>query len=183
VSKGNDKRIGALPDRTDEYLRRDLDGERIWPASSQARYGGVIINVRGEVLLREPTNHFDGYVWTFPKGAPEKGESSAQTALREVFEETGLHPRVVGHLADGFSGTSTGWVAYFYLMVDFTGRVDEQALAANGETATLRWASPEEARSLISKTTNAGGRKRDLAVLEEALDRFEEKLAGASEGI
>lgn len=30
--------------------------------------------------------------WTFPKGHPEAGESSQETALRELHEETGLVP-------------------------------------------------------------------------------------------
>ena len=58
-------------------------------------YGGVVINDQGEILLREPRNHFDGYVWTFPKGRPEKeqrpGETPEETAFREVLEETGIN--------------------------------------------------------------------------------------------
>ncbi len=35
---------------------------------------------------------FDQYgQWTFPKGHLEAGETSAATAVREVFEETGIH--------------------------------------------------------------------------------------------
>jgi 8-oxo-dGTP pyrophosphatase MutT (NUDIX family) len=36
--------------------------------------------------------------WTLPKGAQEPGESVGQTALREVREETGLEPELVGPL-------------------------------------------------------------------------------------
>jgi 8-oxo-dGTP pyrophosphatase MutT (NUDIX family) len=36
--------------------------------------------------------------WTLPKGAQEPGESVAQTALREVREETGLRAELVGPL-------------------------------------------------------------------------------------
>ena len=36
--------------------------------------------------------------WTLPKGAQEPGESVEQTALREVREETGLEPELVGPL-------------------------------------------------------------------------------------
>jgi 8-oxo-dGTP pyrophosphatase MutT (NUDIX family) len=172
MSQDVGQKIAALSDRTNEYLHRDLDVEGIWPSSSKARYGGVLFNGDGEILLREPMNHYDNYVWTFPKGAPEAGESSAETALREVLEETGFRPRIVGHLASGFSGTSTGWVAYFYLMVDLTGTVNEATVAANGETASVRWADREAASSLISKTTNSGGRSRDLGVLEAAFDEL-----------
>jgi 8-oxo-dGTP diphosphatase len=177
-----DTEIAALPDLTAEYLRRDLDSEGIWPTSPKARYGGVLFNARGEVLLREPMNHFDGYVWTFPKGAPEHGEPSAKTALREVLEETGVQPWIVGHLARGFTGTSTGWVAYFYLMVVLADAIDERAVASNGETAALEWATKKEATSLISMTTNTGGRKRDLEVLEESFDRLGGLLRSSRQG-
>ena len=36
--------------------------------------------------------------WTLPKGAQEEGESVEQTALREVREETGLVPELIGPL-------------------------------------------------------------------------------------
>ena len=36
--------------------------------------------------------------WTLPKGAQEDGETVTQTALREVREETGLEPELVGPL-------------------------------------------------------------------------------------
>ena len=52
-------------------------------------YGGVLINDAGHVLLREPANHYGGYVWTFAKGNPDPGESAEEAALREVLEETG----------------------------------------------------------------------------------------------
>ena len=62
-------------------------------------YGVVIFNAKGQVLLREPSGHFGGYVWTFAKGRPDAGESPAETAVREAFEETGYRiaaPRKLG---------------------------------------------------------------------------------------
>ena len=41
-----------------------------------------------EYLVLLQTNH----CWSFPKGHMEKGESEQQTALRELYEETGLCP-------------------------------------------------------------------------------------------
>ncbi|MBK7080786.1 MAG: NUDIX hydrolase [Betaproteobacteria bacterium] len=46
-------------------------------------YGGVLVSGGGLVLLREPTRHNAGYVWTFAKGRPEAGETPRATALRE----------------------------------------------------------------------------------------------------
>ena len=37
-------------------------------------------------------------LWSLPKGHVEPGETEAQTAVREVAEETGIHGRVVGKL-------------------------------------------------------------------------------------
>ena len=44
------------------------------PPPIPTSYGGVVIDVWGRLLLRTPTNHFDGYVWTFPKGRQAPGE-------------------------------------------------------------------------------------------------------------
>jgi len=68
-------------------------------------YGGVVCDEFGYMLLREPKDHFGGYVWTFPKGVPRSGESPQQTALRKVLEETGVEASidepvpVFGHLS------------------------------------------------------------------------------------
>jgi len=61
-------------------------------------FGGVVMNAAGQVLLKEPTNHFDAYVWTFPKGRPNPGESPETTALREVREETGVEARIIASI-------------------------------------------------------------------------------------
>ena len=77
-------------------------------------YGGVLINERGAVQLREPANHFGGYVWTFAKGRPDPGETPEQTALREVLEETGQAARIIALIPEVFAGTTTSTV--FFLM-------------------------------------------------------------------
>ncbi len=51
--------------------------------------GGVVVRTDGgvEVCLIRPTGRS---VWGLPKGGVEEGETLAETALREVAEETGL---------------------------------------------------------------------------------------------
>jgi len=46
--------------------------------------GGVIINQNKVLLLKREKS------WVFPKGKVKNGESLIQTAIREIFEETGI---------------------------------------------------------------------------------------------
>src|SRR5262245_38750774 len=70
-------------------------------------YGGVVINAAGEVLLREPADHYKGQIWTFAKGKPEPGETPEQTALREVLEETGIRAHIIERIPGEFIGSCT----------------------------------------------------------------------------
>lgn len=125
-------------------------------------YGGVLINDRGEVQLREPANHFGGYVWTFAKGRPEPTETPEETALREVLEETGQGARIVALIPEVFAGTTSSTV--FFLMQPVG-----TPWPFSGETVRTRWVDEKTARRLINKTTLPKGRERDLLVLEAAL--------------
>jgi ADP-ribose pyrophosphatase YjhB (NUDIX family) len=49
--------------------------------------GVIIINPKGEILLQR---RMDNDLWAIPGGAVELGETVEETAIREVFEETGL---------------------------------------------------------------------------------------------
>lgn len=48
---------------------------------------GVIVVVNGKVLIQHVTNQSH---WDIPKGTQQPGETTSQTAVRELFEETGL---------------------------------------------------------------------------------------------
>jgi ADP-ribose pyrophosphatase YjhB (NUDIX family) len=78
---------------------------RLVPAAS-----AIVADAAGRILLQRRT---DNALWSIPGGAMEVGESIAQTAVREVKEETGLevaperlvgiysNPRHVVEYADG----------------------------------------------------------------------------------
>jgi len=51
--------------------------------------GLVLITPQNKILLVHSTNS-SWKSWSFPKGMREEGESSAEAAARETFEETGL---------------------------------------------------------------------------------------------
>jgi 8-oxo-dGTP pyrophosphatase MutT (NUDIX family) len=129
-------------------------------------YGGVLVNVEGKVLLREPAGHFGGYVWTFAKGKPNKDEAPDQTALREVREETGYRARIIESIPQVFGGTTS--TASFYLMEPVGGQGKY-----GKETGATRWVTVDEARRLIAETSTTVGRERDLSVLRGAVEVFD----------
>jgi ADP-ribose pyrophosphatase YjhB (NUDIX family) len=76
-------------------------------ALKEKAYGGVIINDQGKILLRKPSNHFDDYIWTFPKGRQQTDETPEEAALREVLEETGIKAEIKERLPGVYEGGTT----------------------------------------------------------------------------
>lgn len=134
-------------------------------------YGGVLINEAGRVLLRKPRGLHKTRVWTFAKGKPHEGETSEQTALREVLEETGVRAKIMRRVT--VPPGETGINDEYFLMtpVQETGQFDE-------ETVAIVWATRPEAEELISMTEDPERRARDLRILQFAFDTF--ALAGGS---
>lgn len=138
-----------------------------WSIDKASAYGGILLTRTGQILLREPANHFAGYVWTFAKGTPEPGDTPEMTALREVREETGYEVEIVDVLPGLFNG-SLSTNAYFVMRhIGPQGKFD-------WETQATRWADFDQAEALIGQTNNPTGRLRDLAVLAAARHWFEE---------
>ena len=125
-------------------------------------YGGVVINADSQVLLREPTGHYKGDFWTFPKGKPEFHELAEETALREVLEETGYWAEILAKVPGSFDGSRTSNEYFLMAPVEDTGLFD-------AETHAIRWATGTEARQLIQLNLKPKRRRRDLRVLKLAL--------------
>jgi ADP-ribose pyrophosphatase YjhB (NUDIX family) len=62
--------------------------------------GAIVVEPDGRIWVIEPTNHYWGTVASFPKGTLDDKTCPRLTALREVFEETGLVVQLGEHLAD-----------------------------------------------------------------------------------
>ena len=123
-------------------------------------YGGVLVNDRQEILLREVAGHFGGYAWTYPKGNPDKGETPDQTALREVREETGYEAEIIGALPGVYKGSTSTLALFIMKPVGPQGSFQK-------ETARTRWVSLDEAPDLIKLTPIEIGRQRDMKILED----------------
>lgn len=63
--------------------------------------GGLVLDHRGDGASGAVIGRLDRrgrLLWSLPKGHLEAGENEQQTAVREVFEETGILGEVVGKL-------------------------------------------------------------------------------------
>jgi 8-oxo-dGTP pyrophosphatase MutT (NUDIX family) len=134
-----------------------------WPVPKANAYGGVLIGPDRKVLVREPTNHFGGYVWTWPKGTPNKGETPEQTALREVWEETGIRGKIVGALPLAYKGTGSSTTAFYLMVPD-----GEPGKFKTDETIQIRWVTFAEAAELFKQNHYPEARNRDRQVLDDA---------------
>jgi len=94
-------------------------------------------------------------LWALPKGRIDPGESPAETALREVREETGVTGRIVEKLGDvryvySWDGVRIFKVVSFFLLRASRGRIGEIAAEMRIEVAEARWLPLEEARRLLA---------------------------------
>ena len=128
--------------------------------------GGVLIRrIKGRPHLAaiRPQGKKEG-VWALPKGNLDPGESPAETAVREVWEETGVRGALVEKLGDvkytytRRSGVRVFKVVSFYLLTAGRGRIGEIEERMRVEVAEARWLPLEEAPRLL-----AYGGEREMA--------------------
>jgi len=103
----------------------------------------VVIDDRGRVLLGRRT---DNAKWSLPAGAIDPCEQPADAAVREVFEETGVHIAV-----ERLAGVALREVTYphgdvcQYLTVWFRCRaIGGHAVVNDEESTAVGWYDPDE---------------------------------------
>jgi 8-oxo-dGTP pyrophosphatase MutT (NUDIX family) len=135
--------------------------------------GGVLVKmIRGRPMVAaiRPQGKPVG-TWALPKGNLDPGEEPAATALREVFEETGIEGRLVEKLGDvKYTYTRRGGervfkIVSFYLLRAGRGRIGQIGEAMQIEVEEARWLPLDEAPRLL-----AYGGERQMAA--KARDRF-----------
>jgi 8-oxo-dGTP pyrophosphatase MutT (NUDIX family) len=142
--------------------------------------GGVLVRrMRGRwwVAAIRPRRDRDARaVWALPKGLIDEGERGPETALREVYEETGVRARVVRKLGDvryvyteswkGGNGERVFKVVSFFLLRPLHGRLGELPAGMELEVAEARWLPLDEAPRLLSYGGEKDMAARALAELE-----------------
>lgn len=118
--------------------------------------GGIVVRVRdGRLQLVVGMRRRErGVTWTLPKGTPRPGETLAETALREVGEETGLVveiKRPIGSIRYTFTvgDTRIEKTVHYFLMAPRGGHLAHH----DREFARVRWIDLEAAPSLLSFET------------------------------
>ena len=145
------------------------------PVKREFSAGGVLVRrLRGRWVLAaiRPAGKKPG-VWALPKGNIGRGEDPRDTAVREVFEETGAEGRVVAKLGDvryvyTWAGERIFKVVSFFLLRYTRGRLGDLPPETAHEVDEVRWLPLEEAPKLL-----AYGGERQMA--EKALASLESR--------
>jgi len=114
--------------------------------------GGIVLNPSGKILMVQQR----GRAWSFPKGHVESGESLLETARREIFEETGASELDLVRELGRYKRPKIGLncendTTEMKTLVFFLFRTSEAAAGgADADITEVRWATPEEAASLLT---------------------------------
>lgn len=139
--------------------------------------GGVVFRRLNNTLQIVLVGKSDRELWGLPKGGPNKGETTEETALREVSEETGLLTRLVrplGSIDYWFfaKGTKYHKTVHYFLME-----------AIGGDTAyhdlEYDWVEWFDAEDAVKRATYENERdliRRAITMLSEETSETAEAL-------
>jgi len=136
--------------------------------------GGVVIRrIRGAWHLAAIRPGGRKNVWALPKGLVGEGEAPADTALREVTEETGVRGRLVEKLGDVryvyfWEGERVFKIVSFYLVRYSSGRLGDIPEEFRHEIAETRWLLLEDAPRLLAY-------KGEKEMAAKALQRIDQR--------
>ena len=145
---------------------------------TQVGVGGVVLNSKGEVLMVQerisPLPQFQGS-WKLPGGLADPGEDFAETAAREVQEETGVTGSLLGLVSLRHShgyrfGQDDIYVVVKLQALEETIRIDPH------ELSDAQWMSMDRIQSLVAEP----GQSWDGKVSENTWQVISNALSGAA---
>jgi 8-oxo-dGTP pyrophosphatase MutT (NUDIX family) len=144
-------------------------GGVVYRSISPSAATGSVLDPEYEVVL---VGHPRDDIWVLPKGTPHAEETPEQTALREVQEETGIVPRIVGDLGSIQYWFTRKGVRYrkevqHYLMVAIGGDVSQH----DHEYDEARWFPLPEAIARLAHANEVDVVRRAEQMLAERSGR------------
>jgi ADP-ribose pyrophosphatase YjhB (NUDIX family) len=126
--------------------------KREYPDRPIVGVGGVVVQNGRVVLVRRAKAPRMGE-WSIPGGMLELGETLRDGVAREIEEETGLRVKSeeVLDVFDSIVTDSGGKTQYHYVLVDYLCSVTGGELRAASDVSEARWATLEEALSLVKR--------------------------------
>jgi YD repeat-containing protein len=139
--------------------------------------GGIVVRAERDgrsLVVGMRRRDRDSVTWTLPKGTPNPGESTEQTALREVEEETGLEVRIVEPLPSieySFvqGGTRILKTVHYFLMEPIGGDLARH----DHEFERVRWLPFAEAPGVLTFAT-------ERALVATAAERLDGRTSVAA---
>jgi len=142
--------------------------------------GGVVVRrMAGRwwvALVRPRRDPGQREVWALPKGLIDGGERAPETAVREAYEETGIHARLDRKLGDvryvysRRGGERVFKVVSFFLLRSAGGRIGALPPGMEVEVAEARWLPLGEASRVLAYRGEREMAERAITILgDEAL--------------
>ena len=132
--------------------------------------GGVVYRKKAGVIETVLCGRNNPRQWSLPKGTPNNGETVAETALREVNEETGLGVKVQQHLGiisywfvRPIDGVRCHKTVHYFLMQPISGSIEKH----DHEFDEVRWFPGEEAVRILHYANDASIVEKALAQVRE----------------
>ena len=155
-TRGVDVLDEHAPRRGPASLLRGAGVARLRQATATSA-GGIVIRFEGsdpQLVVGRRRRERDGMTWTLPKGTPHPGETTEETAIREVAEESGLAVRIIrsfDSIAYTFvqGRTRIHKTVHYFLMVPVGG---DLALHDH-EFDEVRWIGFDDAAALLTFET------------------------------
>lgn len=111
---------------------------------------GVVCFKDDQVLLVKRAKPPIRWEWSIPGGGQELGETTRETALRELKEETNIDARLIGlvDVIDSVSRDEDDRIQFHYTLVDFAAEWVSGEPLADDDVSDARWAPLAEIDTL-----------------------------------
>lgn len=146
-------------------MRREISAGTVLTRKMRGRHWVAVVRPRG----RSPGT------WALPKGLVDAGETPAETALREAYEETGIRARLGPELGTvryvyTWEGERVFKIVTFYLAFARSGRIGVLPRGTEIEVAEARWLPLADAPRLLAYRGERDMATRALELLSAAAD-------------